>query len=569
MGYQITDSKLSKKVNTSWILPFLFAALIFGYLLSAKSVHAEAQDSELVTVTYLSYGGNTNATYNALSQVVEKGSKIKIPAVPPVTNYQSMGWALSKGSASANYTPGMEIAVTKDITLYSAYKILPCAVVFTNNSGRTQSTLFSNLNKRVAVNATIQLPKLPTYNGYTSLGWATTVGATTPKYKAGEKVRITKSTKFYGVYRKNEYCTVSFYYGNGKYDSAYLALKMKVIKGKTVTLPAVPARTGYYNSGWATTMNASKVVGATYKISSNMKFYAVQKRALTINLRNNTGSLYKSVSVGIGDAVVLPTVMDTSTYTFMGWSTSPGQSVNPTYPAGQRITFKKSINLYAVLFPKNSERVFKAANIYKLDTRKYRRAIFIGDSRTNRMRNTLDYEFGSGVAYPNVSFIAGEGMGINWFQDEGYTELLKNIKKYGAGTTSKPIAVVINLGVNDLKNIDTYISAMKALSTRLSKYNCKMFYMSVNPINSRVINSRTSTSSRTEYSVLTFNSKIRSGLAGKFTYIDTFSHLMKNGVVYDTGRNGAATGIDDGLHYSPNTYKRIYDVAITKINASK
>ena len=50
-----------------------------------------------------------------------------------------------------------------------------------------------------------------------------------------------------------------------------------------------------------------------------------------------------------------------------------------------------------------------------------------------------------------------------------------------------PIAVVFNLGVNDMANVSNYVSYMTDIASTLKSKNCKLFYMSVNPLNSTMI----------------------------------------------------------------------------------
>ena len=51
----------------------------------------------------------------------------------------------------------------------------------------------------------------------------------------------------------------------------------------------------------------------------------------------------------------------------------------------------------------------------------------------------------------------------------------------------KPTAVIFNLGVNDPGNMYDYISYYQEIAESLQKKNCKLFFMSVNPVNSKTI----------------------------------------------------------------------------------
>ena len=106
--------------------------------------------------------------------------------------------------------------------------------------------------------------------------------------------------------------------------------------------------------------------------------------------------------------------------------------------------------------------------------------------------------------------------------------------------TQNPTAVIFNLGVNDLSNLPSYVTYMKSLASTLKKKNCKLFYMSVNPGNSKMMEN-TGHVVRSEAAVRQFNSTIRSQLASDYTFIDTYSWLLKNG--YGTNASGSRAAI--------------------------
>ncbi len=106
---------------------------------------------------------------------------------------------------------------------------------------------------------------------------------------------------------------------------------------------------------------------------------------------------------------------------------------------------------------------------------------------------------------------------------------------------------------------------MTSIASTLKSKNCKLFYMSVNPINSTMI-TKAGRGARTEAQVREFNSKIRSGLSLDYKYIDMYSVLMKKGYGTNASYNGTDADSDDGLHYTTKTFKRIYYYCITYLN---
>ena len=139
------------------------------------------------------------------------------------------------------------------------------------------------------------------------------------------------------------------------------------------------------------------------------------------------------------------------------------------------------------------------------------------------------------------------------------------MKEISEAEGSRPIAVIFNLGVNDMANASNYVSYMTNIAPTLKKKNCKLFYMSVNPINSTMI-TKAGRGARTEAQVREFNSKIHSGLSVYYKFIDTYSVLMKKGYGTNASYVGVDRDSDDGLHYTTKTYKRIYYYCVTYLN---
>ena len=89
--------------------------------------------------------------------------------------------------------------------------------------------------------------------------------------------------------------------------------------------------------------------------------------------------------------------------------------------------------------------------------------------------------------------------------------------------------------------------------------------MSVNPINRSMLKVEGKTD-RSEAAVREFNEMIRSSLASNYTYIDTYSYLKATGFGFDGGYGTIGSGgFDDGLHYTSQTYKRIYRYCLNAI----
>lgn len=204
----------------------------------------------------------------------------------------------------------------------------------------------------------------------------------------------------------------------------------------------------------------------------------------------------------------------------------------------------------------------------------YSEIILVGDSRFYRAKN--DY----GIGDENVTYIANPGKGFAWFSGgesgkSGFQLLEQEVKeisnynwKYGIGGK---IAIVLNLGVNDLRTVDLktnkttatavaqkYIAYMNANVARLAReYSCDLYYVSVNPVNEKVLHE---SNMRKMSDIKTFNSKIKTGLSSTgFQYIDTCTYLWDN---YSPSQIASL----DGVHFDSLISRVIYNQIIVQLN---
>lgn len=498
--------------------------------------------------------GSSNSAYSGLTITAVKGDKVKLPEIPQRTGYTGKGWSKTKNKGSVSYKQGQTITISGNMTLYAVQSKLPYSISFNNNSGTSTSKTYADLKMYAAKNQTITLPELPNAKGYQNVGWTTAKGKTTPVYKAGSKVKVTKNMKFYTVRRKSNYYNVEFFYGNGKSNSAYKKLKKRVEEGTEIKLPLVPARNGYINKGWSTRKNPVVATSRkTYTVRRNVKFYSVQVKAVKVTLYKESGDFYRSTTMAKGSVYTLPCVRNAAGYTFMGWSDKPKQSVNPQYEPEMEITVEEDMDLYAVVFRKSDEPDLPADKLPQWNNYKYKRVVFVGDSRTAYMENALK---NAGARTEGIEFISKVGGGLDWFKTVAYPKLYSIVKNETASILAKPTAVVINLGINDLENQNGYVLYMNSIAKELKKHNCELFFMSLNPVNRSMLK-EAGKKDRSEAKVRLFNNALRSALGAQYSYIDTYSKLKKEGYGFDSSSTGMG-GNDDGLHYTAKTYKRIF-----------
>lgn len=160
--------------------------------------------------------------------------------------------------------------------------------------------------------------------------------------------------------------------------------------------------------------------------------------------------------------------------------------------------------------------------------------LMVGDSRTVGM--------GMSVSTSKTKFIGKVSMGYTWM----CSSAIPQVRQYLAGNPK--LKVVFAFGINDLGNASRYISSYKALMKEFPK--TEFYFLSVNPV-------KEAEAIACGYEVhnadiKNFNSRLKSAFGSR--YLNTYSYLTKNGY-----------SAMDGVHYTSNTYQKLYQYIIRKI----
>lgn len=175
-------------------------------------------------------------------------------------------------------------------------------------------------------------------------------------------------------------------------------------------------------------------------------------------------------------------------------------------------------------------------NLKQLSGKKTSGIIFVGDSRTEGMRDAIGED-------DKKKFICKVGEGLAWLKNTAYKQLKDMCDKY------PDYYVVFNFGINDL-GADNYISYYK--NTIEKNIKNKIIHMSVNPIDQAKAKSAGYTDITNDL-IKSFNIKYKE-YAGN-SYLNTFNYLLKEGF-----------NASDGIHYDNNTYKKLYNKVVDFIN---
>ena len=557
-----------------------------AYAFEARFKVTQDKDFYLIWYVYVAFrnsNGSNGSAYNVLTKYVKRGHTVLLPAVPTVSGCRNLGWSNTKGSSTAKYKAGATIRLNNNLLLYAVRQSLPYLVRFTNNQGTSVNEAFKKLYQKAGKNQVITMPAVPAVRGYVGLGWAENPRSTTVRYKQNDKVKVTKSVTYYAVYRRAKRFSVVFRCGDGSMPAEYAGLKKVVWEGSYLTLPSVPHRGGYKNIGWKLTIRGKTryyKAGAKVKINGNFTFMANQRQILSVILHTNNGKVLATFEVTQGSSFTLPSVANPSGYTFMGWGTkanlicSPTNPIKPVYEAKEVISSVNStVHLYEILFQRSREGSLTLSSLSSAVNKameKYSKVILAGDSRMAYLQRTLQNMtfFSVNKNSEKIAFVARPSIGLEWFKETGYPQLLEEIKKT-EGRDKKPVAVILNFGINDLNNLEGYVSFYRSIENELKQQNCRLFIMSANPLNgaqrAAYAKSHGETKTRSEAPVREFNNGIRTALSGSYSYLDVYSWLMSTGYSTDASSLGKDISEDDGVHYAVNTYKRILNKGLALI----
>ncbi len=259
-------------------------------------------------VTFNSQGGSDVSSFTG-----EYDGKVIEPTTPPTrTGYTFGGWYREEGCTTAwNFSSDK---LTGDITLYAKWTANTYAVTFDPNGGSVTPT-----SKNVTYDAKYGDLPTPTHEGYTFLGWFTTLDETGEQVTAESTVSITGPQTLYAHWTARP-CTVTFDSQGGSAVSP-----INEAYDRKVAAPTPPTRIGYTFDGWY------KEPGCTTawdfnndKLTGDITLYAKwTANTYTVTFDPNGGTVTPTGKDVTYDAQYgeLPTPTYAG-YTFQGWFTA-------------------------------------------------------------------------------------------------------------------------------------------------------------------------------------------------------------------------------------------------------
>ncbi len=152
--------------------------------------------------------------------------------------------------------------------------------------------------------------------------------------------------------------------------------------------------------------------------------------------------------------------------------------------------------------------------------------IFVGDSRTGQMYNAVGQ-------FPNVAFVYIYGGRLEHFESEEQQEKINSLITPGS-------IVVINYGVNDLEHGWGYSQAINRCASRWAAQGAVTYYATVGPMYGHIWE-------KDNDIIDHFNTYVNSQLSAGVGRIDLNSYMKQTGY-----------GMIDELHYTPETYQRMF-----------
>ncbi|MHC5228611.1 InlB B-repeat-containing protein [Enterococcus sp. LJL99] len=311
-------------------------------------------------VSFNGNGGTGTPPYEYMN--VNKGETIKIPGKGTLSKSNStfLGWS----NGTTTYSEGDSYTPTGNVTLSASWMVNSTsgAVKFNTQakSGSNPTTIIGTTGDKITL-PDVPADNVPSEDGYTFWGWATSSSATIPDYYADGNYTIsTGITTLYGVWSP----TSTQYWAQVKIslkDTPNLVLPEGYAKNNVYPLSSstdtydfkLPElkNEGYTFKGWSYSLD-----GKTYSPGETIKLSDISKTKKPGTLTPQWEPITYKVTYSSGDAVLgsVPTTDSISVdygdsytvlgntnslakvgYTFIGWTDgtdiyTPGQNLRPT-----------------------------------------------------------------------------------------------------------------------------------------------------------------------------------------------------------------------------------------------
>ena len=218
---------------------------------------------------------------------------------PTRTGYTFLGWSTNQAATSASYQPGGTISISANTTLYAVWKAITYTISYNANGG---SGAPSSQTKTYGVALTLS-STAPTRTGYTFLGWSTSSSATSATYCTGSAHTTNNSyttnaaATMYAVW---QIITYTITYKPGTNGSGSQTTDTKTYNVSLTLKGAIFTRTGYAQTGWATSDGGAQAyaLSASYTANAAATLYPVWTATKsTVSTTNGTLGTAQTITI--------------------------------------------------------------------------------------------------------------------------------------------------------------------------------------------------------------------------------------------------------------------------------
>lgn len=193
---------------------------------TSQTLYAVWQYSPVVTYNYHIYysanGGSPDpATQSSGSTTSTSWTFTITSEIPARTNYTFLGWSTNSSATSATYHGGDSVTLTSSSTTMTLYAVWQQAANYNYRlsfslGGGSGGPSTQTYGPTIDTSHTFIIPDtIPTYSGYTFLGWDSSSTASTVRYDPGDSITLTgtaggtASRILYAVWQQISYHTVT------------------------------------------------------------------------------------------------------------------------------------------------------------------------------------------------------------------------------------------------------------------------------------------------------------------------------------------------------------------------
>lgn len=317
------------------------------------TLYAQWSSQPIYNVTFDLYGGNWNgSTQNITISTINGIIGGNLPADPTKDGYIFNGWTTTKDTSSTLFDSST--LVTGNMTLYAYWLTAASSKVPVNFYSSDGSVLIASIYPNGGSNNYNTTVPVPTRQGYTFLGWSSTLNGVSISKSIGSKIGNNPSIfSYYAVWQVAVTNYTITYNANG--GTLTDVASKNVTNGLFGTLPSTPTRNGYLFIEWNKINDGTgEAIYPTTSISGNTTVYAIWKAIQTVTFDANNGnfddaSTSKTANIVDGSLRMLPQSPSRADYSFLGWNTSNAASSPNVNLYGN--SFVQNQTLYAIWSP--------------------------------------------------------------------------------------------------------------------------------------------------------------------------------------------------------------------------